>query len=492
MVVPHKNTFSEPIAVDISELPQEDLNWSTVALAEVIKQGGRLEASVFDIHGKHAREILSRCKWKLKPVCGQEGFAKAYHRPRFKRIFLEKSEYPIYQPSQINEIYPKPYVYISDLTNTSIDDLRVKKNQILLTCSGTIGNCTLVSRTLDNCIFSHDLLRITANDDIDSGYLYAFFRTDIGRTILITNNYGAVVQHIEPEHLENIPIPDASPIIKREINDLILQSFKMRDESNDLIDHAEKLLISVLKLPPIEKIKPKYFDKSAELRNYSAKLSETNNRVDASYHVPMVKAILRLLSGSAKEITTLGDTRISKKITLPGRFKRIYVEEGQGVAFIGGKNILELDPSGKKYLSISKHNDRIKSELLMKENTVLITRSGTIGKMMLVPKHWRDWVVNEHVIRIVPANDDIAGYIYTWLSSDYGYELINRFTYGAVVDEIDDTHVSNVQIPLLEDANIQKEINRMVLDANDKRFEAYHLEQKAVKIMNDMVIYSEG
>ena len=48
------------------------------------------------------------------------------------------------------------------------------------------------------------------------------------------------------------------------------------------------------------------------------------------------------------------------------------------------------------------------------------------------------------------------------------FSLITRHIYGAVVDEINDTHVSNVIVPLLHDVSIQREINEMVLEANSE------------------------
>ncbi|MDD5344866.1 MAG: restriction endonuclease subunit S [Smithella sp.] len=158
--------------------------------------------------------------------------------------------------------------------------------------------------------------------------------------------------------------------------------------------------------------------------------------------------------------------------------------------FFGGKQLYELDPSNKKYLSQSHHSDRVGDDLKIHTNTILITRSGTIGKLNIAPEHWNNWVPNEHIIRVVPANDEISGYIYAWLSSDYAYHLITRYTYGAVVDEIDDKQVSQISIPLLRSIDIQKNINNKVLEANTKRTEAYKLEQEALKILNEQVIYA--
>jgi len=230
---------------------------------------------------------------------------------------------------------------------------------------------------------------------------------------------------------------------------------------------------------------------SSAVNTYNVKLSDINLRLDASYHVPIVNSIINHLKQHAEEVTNIGDQRISKAVILPGRFKRVYVDEGHGYVLFGGKQIHTLDPSGDKYLSSSKHDDRITKELLIDENTTLITRSGTIGKVAIVPKHWSNWIASEHIIRVVPATREVAGYNYIFLLSDYGRTLIQRYTYGAVVDEIDNSHVSDIPIPLLKNKDIQKRINDLALEANEKRYEAYKLEQKALEIMDREVIYAK-
>ena len=85
-------------------------------------------------------------------------------------------------------------------------------------------------------------------------------------------------------------------------------------------------------------------------------------------------------------------------------------------------------------------------------------------------------------------NDDIAGYLYVYLKSPYGYYLITKYTYGSVIDEIDDNQISDIPIPILKDSNKQKKINSLALQANQKRYEAYVCEQNALDIMNNEVL----
>ena len=100
----------------------------------------------------------------------------------------------------------------------------------------------------------------------------------------------------------------------------------------------------------------------------------------------------------------------------------------------------------------------------------------------------QDWTASQHVIRIIPASVDVAGYLSVFLASDCGQELIKRNTYGAVVDEIDDKQVREVPVPLLKNSAAQMKINSLALSANEKRFEAYRLEQEALKILEDKVL----
>ena len=91
-------------------------------------------------------------------------------------------------------------------------------------------------------------------------------------------------------------------------------------------------------------------------------------------------------------------------------------------------------------------------------------------------------------MRIVPASEDIAGYLYIWLSSEWANPLIVRNSYGAVIDENDDRQLSAVPVPLLADPAAQKEINGLALEASELRSEAYDLEQSALRDMEDNVL----
>jgi type I restriction enzyme S subunit len=455
-------------------VPQDELKWTSVSLQELLSRNLRLEASVYGVEGKHARDLVDSSKWDKRSLAGQDGLTVAFTGPRFKRTFLKHSDVPIFQPSQITDMSPRPHLFLSAETPTDLESLRVQKGQILMTCSGTTGICALVADSYDGQVFSHDLLRITPIDPLDTGYLYAFFKTSAGQALLNSNNYGAVIQHIEAAHLEKISVPYPSARLRTDINETIIDSYARRDEANRHIKEAETLLMTVLGLPDYEE-----FFESNGIDAHSVPVGMLKGRFEASYHSTDVDKIMQHLAEHAEQVKSLSEPTLTKSIKLPGRFARIYVKEGQGVTFFGGKQIYELDPGGKKFLSLKLHGSRIEQELALQANTILVTRSGTIGRVQLAPAHWDGWVINEHVLRVSAADESLAGYLYIWLQSKYGERLIKRLKYGAVVDEIDDRQLATVAVPIVS-AEVMQKVNAEALRANELRHKAYLLEREAI------------
>lgn len=452
---------------------RQPAQWVGVSIEEILKSKDlRLEASVYVTEAAQATQKVLHNRYGFVPL---RQVIDTHHCPRFKRFFVDKSNFGIYQPSQIQEIAPQPVAYISEKTDTNIDALRVKKGQILMTCSGTIGRVTYVSDTFDNLIFSHDLLRINVKNSDEIGYIYAYFLSKIGNSVIQSGNYGSVIQHIEPEHLLQLPIPNAPNALKTQIHEQVMDSFALRDKSNELLQQAQDLLQKSLNLPPLDAFK--YPNRQAE--TWSISVEDLAGRFEASYHNPVVHRIEAHLQKHAKQVSTLSDKSLVSEISLPARFKRHYVSAEYGIPFLGGKEILELDPRGEKYLSKKQHADLIENQLLLQENMILITCSGTIGKTVLVSKHWQGWAASQHLLRVKPVNDDVAGYLAVWLKSPWALPLIQRHTYGSVIFEIDQYHLSEVAIPILDTATM-KQINALALQANALRTQAFMKEQEAL------------
>lgn len=471
--------------IDYTYLPDK-LKYTSVSLTDVFNNKLRFEASAFSIEAKIEKDKILNSRYGYAFAWSKNGFIQeCFYGGRAKRNYVSKNTegaVGFLGSAEMLNVYPKAIKFLSSNV-INIEPFKVKQGTILISRSGTIGKVTFVNKTLAKNLISEHAIRIIAKEF--AGYLFAFLQTETGQILVKSNTFGAVVDQIEPQHFEKIVVPNAPKSLKKAIHELVVESYNLRDKANDLIDKAESILYQELQLKPIEELKTEYYDNSVELRNYTTKLSDLRLRLDGSYHIPIVQLVEQDIKRHAKEISTIGE--LSKDVILAGVFKRTYVDRENGVPFLGGRDITQLNPKIEKFLSKSVHAVRIKKELEVFENYVLISDRGTIGKVQIVPKHWNGWAVSQNIIKVIADSNDIAGYLFCFFNSDYGQILIKRETYGSVVDMIDDKNVSGIHVPLLKDEKKQKEINDLVLKANELRYHAHLKEQEAIKKMEEII-----
>lgn len=472
--------------IDKGDFPKDDISWSSVSLSEILERDNRLEASTFNINRDHAIQLLKNSKYELALLGTNEfGFKDCFYGPRAKRNYLtniDNTSIGFLGSSEMLDIFPNPVKFVSP-DNPMINSLSLTEETILISRSGTIGNITFVNKSLSKFLVSEHAIRLVMNEF--PGFVYTYLKTDVAQNLLHAEKFGSVILEIEPEAIKNMLIPNPPVLIKQKIHDLIIDSYCKRDESNDLINEATRILIDELELPPMDDMEKEAFSYSEEISSFPVKLSELNGRLEGNYYTTVVPVIEKYLSKNA-ELFRLRDKKITDRIILAGVFKRNYVQKGQGYPFIGGKEITQLSPKTDKYLSYITHKKRYEKELRVKENWILVTDRGTIGKVVIVPKHMENMAISQNVLKIAPKI--YPGYIYCFLNSDYGQLLIKRQSYGSVVNMIDNSCMGDVQVPILKNRKIVEKIDSLVLKANELRYEAYKQEQKAINIMNNDVL----
>jgi len=128
---------------------------------------------------------------------------------------------PYYTPSAVLQDKADSVKWIDvDRASTSqartIAAIRVQRGDIVITRSGSIGRVAMITARLDNAIVSDDLIRVRIEDDNLRWYTYAYLQTKAAHDQMLRNEYGAIQQHLEPEHIKDllIPIPDDWSVIQ--------------------------------------------------------------------------------------------------------------------------------------------------------------------------------------------------------------------------------------------------------------------------------------
>lgn len=460
--------------------------WESIPILNVFSSNLRLEAALHVTDAQFAKKIINSAKYS--PSIVKKYTASCSYPGRFKRVYVSRENGErFFLPSQINDLMPESNKFLSTKKyNGDISLLKTKEGELLVTRSGTVGNCTIVTQAMAGGIFSDDVIRLTTKEPHHLGYLYAYLKSDVGKTLLKSSDYGAVIRHIEPQHLVDLSIPDAPALIQSHIHHLIMESFRLRDESNKLITQARSCFKDLLELQSSSEYLSRASSKGG-LTSFSINVADLDQRLEANYHSPVTTQLTKQIHQMANRVLNLSSPELGVRLSLPSRFKRVYVNKGHGVIFFSGKNIGELDPSDKRYLSFSQHDSKIKEELTLSEGMLLVTCSGTVGNVAIVPKHWDGWAMTHDIIRIISQDDSLNGYLYAWLSSEWGKLLTRKYQYGAVVPHIEVEHLSKIPVPMLDEDAIDS-INRKVLDANKLRYEAYTKEQEAMKALHENVL----
>ena len=474
---------SQPIDTPSTPTTEPQKLSTTVRLREVFEAGVRLEASSFNIEAHNAVAALCATGLPLISLYGVDGLCQEAHNAfRFRRIWVSHEKgIPFLSSSEIISLRPRLAGFLSRKLTPRLDELFVRMWDVLISCSGTIGNVALATETIAGKAVSQDAIRLRADDPDTAGYITAFLRSRYGRPQLIQATYGSVVTHIEPEHLTRIVIPDLHPLRRIAIGRLMREAGELRDEANRLLDEADRLLHEKLNLP--------YLD-SLTLTNdgfltSKVKASQLAGRLEASFHDPVARQAEQQLKLLPVEMTTVGNERVTREVRAITKFrKRVYVPHG-GIPMLSSKQLFQVDPIDVKRLAKGAHTKDL-PEIQLEEGMVAVTCSGTIGRVQIIPAYMADWTANQHATRLLAASDMNPGYLYAWLASDYGTRLITRNSYGSVIFEVDREMFASIPIPFSSLA-IRNEIGDSVLKANALRDEAWRKEQEAISQIESLI-----
>ena len=98
----------------------------------------------------------------------------------------------------------------------TIDAIRVHRGDIVISRSGTIGRVSYITKRYDQAIVSDDLIRVRIADETLRHYVFGYLQTRFAQDQMLRNEYGAIQQHLEPEHIRNllVPLPDDARILR--------------------------------------------------------------------------------------------------------------------------------------------------------------------------------------------------------------------------------------------------------------------------------------
>lgn len=204
----------------------------------------RMNAASYSPEIIEARKIITKLK-ELGRVENLKTFAeKVFVGARVKRLFTTSMEgIPYLMPIDLLLFPIKERKWVRKTTK-DIENWWVKPRTILITQSGIPGEVVLTNKHFTGKLVSPNVIRVVPNETGNQliGFIYAYLKTKIGNAFLTRNKYGMTIKHIEPYHVEEIPIPLLPEDDIRKINTLMMKAWKLKETAQEIEEKAIALL----------------------------------------------------------------------------------------------------------------------------------------------------------------------------------------------------------------------------------------------------------
>ena len=390
---------------------------------------------------------------------------RTYTTPEFGYPYLSNSDVIAADPFMSCKYCSRKYDF---------DDKAVLREGMILTGRvGAIGQTSLVPLYFEKAksMGSDNIIRIVIKPEYRKGFIYAYLSSKMGRLSFWKYATGGVQPFITETMVGLLPIPQFPQAFQKEIDNLIQESIKLRENAFNKLKETQNLILSELSI----NISKRNFRKVS----ISDILQSHNSRFEANFHISEGADIERYLCSHYK-CKPLGN--LCTSISRPNIFKRYYVNHG--ITFLGGADIFLAIPNSDKQLS-KKKTENI-NNLLIEEGTILLPRSGTIGNVAWAHAGHAQKLASEDVIRLKPNDILKGGYIFAFLSTSIGCSLIQKHIFGSVIQHVEAPHLSLIPIPVLDD-KIISHAHDNVITYSKNMGEAIKKEAQAISLIEQEI-----
>lgn len=345
---------------------------------------------------------------------------------------------PYLQPYDILEYLPEARAKVS-IARSDIESLRIREGTILQTCSGrNLGPLVIADKYLESFVLGSDLIRIDICDINIRYYIYAFLNTWMGQALLHSNKTGSVIDHLNVQDIAAIQVPYWNDDRINEVALLIKESFNYFSRARSELSACKEAFFNEIQ---------------TEIKHERLSLGWTisfsdiaeSMRADAAYHDPMTKK-------ASKELTQNGGIplcTVADVVKPSGRYKTNYVEKEYGFPIMSGRQLLQEQIVGLKYLP--KASAKSYRNFFLKKNWIAYPADGRVegrlGTPVMITNSRENWCASGHVGRIKPHEGINPGYLYLAMSHPAVQAQISALACGSVVDAVYPEDVEKIVIP---------------------------------------------
>jgi len=452
---------------------------ATVPSSWLLHSGRRLDAGPYTKGALESRMRLEELEAPKQPLreltAGYEG--GIYNGPHFRRNWVQDERYgiPFLTGSSmlLADLSHLPLIRKSDALSPALFYLRLRPGMTLISSSGTIGRIAYTRPDMDGMWSSQDAMKVVPDHaKVPPGYLYAYLSSKYGLPLIISGTYGSIIQHLEPQHIADLPVPRFSPPLEETVHALVDQAACLRTRASQSRAQAVTAVERKLGWSETPLNGPTSYATSSSLQR----------RMDAFHYSPAV-SIARLALSDQEASAPLGD--LVEEVFEPNRGARSKVEStNHGVPFLSSSQVFNLDPRGE-YL-VSKSRTAQLDRLLLTDCDLLLPRSGQIGgiigRAVLPLPTCYGHAATEHLVRVRCKTSDDAMFLWAIFSCQPGYYASIGTAYGTSIPSLDCAIIADLRVPWWK-GSVREHIVNLVGAITDDQLTAIYSERKAIALV---------
>ena len=365
--------------------------------------------------------------------------SRIFYGLRANRVYVSKRDHaiPFLTGASIMQADLNNTKLVSKKYSPAIDEMTIKEGWVMITRSGTVGQTAWSNKLHAGKYGSEDIIRVVPSDSTKGGVLYAYLASKYGHSLLTQGSFGAVIKHIEPDFVGNLPIPNFPDSFQKEVDDLVQQSATLREQAAAKLDEAVKYFDDQYQISPDTQ---QIFTK--KVNNLPMGFASYNNNLEVDAFIETYK------SHSVKL------ANITTKVFAPPLFKHIYLNKDNGYPFMTGSELSKFNLRYYRWLSPRGVKDI--NDYIVRKGTLLLYKSGTtdggiLGNVFIADDQLDGCCLSDHVIRVVFKDEKMALWTFAFLKSKGSVRMLQRLATGTMIPFITPERLSELFIPTPDD-----------------------------------------
>ena len=452
------------------------------------EQGRRLDCHPYLSDAMESTSILSRLSATKTPLreLAREGMAGIFNGPRFARSYVHDEEYGV-PFLDSTDILRADLSFVPLLAKRQVKvrpELVIEPSWTLISCSGTVGRMVFSRPDMSGMAGSQHFMRVIADENkILPGYLHAYLSSRFGVPLITGGTYGSVIQHIEPEHIADRPVPRLSTSVEEQAHDYVLEAAKLRAQYQSRVQQATRRLFESVGLN--DTTSGSWHGGGSDLGFLRKVTSPTSLR--ALNFNPRFRELCNYIR--SRSWRSLGELCLPGTLKPGGRFKRIDAHPDYAYRLIGQRQVFWLRPEGRWVAKRS-----VNADVLVEPGTTLVAARGTFGESELYCR--AEFIFGPAVsaaysqdfLRVVSDESImLRGCLFAFMRSQIAFRMLRSTSVGTKLQEHHSVFVHDLPIPYPESAKARREIHDLVIDAYKKRHRSVQLEDEAVTLVEDAI-----